>query len=105
MGDRCGLVYRGAGGRRGGAVVVIALRLALCALVALGVSCRGQTRDRATERAPAIRVAAPAATAPPSLNIYAAPGAGMLRPASQRATPLASVPNTKHGTASVASPR
>src|SRR2546428_13237747 len=97
MGDRCGLVHRGAGGRRGGAVVVIALRLALCALVALGVACRGQTRDRATERAPAISVAAPADTEQPSLKIYAAEGQGMLSPASQSDKPTVTLTHTQNG--------
>src|SRR2546427_86769 len=84
MGDRCCLVHGGAGeGRREGAVVVILVRVAWCALVALGVACRGPTRDRA-ERAPAIRAVAPADTAPRSLNLYAAAGAGMLSPAARR---------------------
>src|SRR5437879_13173203 len=76
-------------------------RLALCALVALGVACRGPTRGSPTERAPVIRVVARANTAPRSLNIYAAAGAGMLSPAARRARPLVYVPNSKDGTVSV----
>src|SRR5437773_4645082 len=104
MGDRCCLVHGGAGRREGG-VVVIAVRLALCALVWLGVACQGPARDRATQRAPAIRVVAPADTVPRSLNIYAAAGAGMLSPAARRAKPLVYVPNSKDGTVSVIDPR
>src|SRR5437867_4923446 len=80
-------------------------RLALCALVALGVACRGPTRGSPTERAPAIRVVAPADTAPRSLNIYVAAGAGMLSPAARRARPLVYVPNSKDGTVSLIDPR
>src|SRR5437879_2774045 len=104
MGDRCCLVHGGAGRREGG-VVVIAVRLALCALVWLGVGCQGPARDRATQRAPTIRVVAPADTVPRSLNIYAAAGAGMLSPAARRAKPLVYVPNSKDGTVSVVDPR
>ena len=86
-------------------MVVIAVRLALCALVALGVACQGPARDRATQRAPAIRVVAPADTVPRSLNIYAAAGAGMLSPAARRAKSLVYVPNSKDGTVSVIDPR
>ena len=39
-------------------MVVILVGVAWCALVALGVACRGPTRDRATERAPTIRAEA-----------------------------------------------
>src|SRR5438876_1239539 len=104
MGDRCCLAPGGAGRHEGG-VVVIAVRLALCALVGLGVGCQGPARDRATQRAPAIRVVAPADTVPRSLNIYAAAGAGMLSPAARRAKPLVYVPNSKDGTVSVIDPR
>src|SRR5213593_2514928 len=104
MGDRCCLVHGGAGRREGG-VVVIAVRLALCALVGLGVACRGPARDSATQRAPAIRVVAPADTVGRSLNIYAAAGAGMLSPAARRAKSLVYVPNSKDGTVSVIDPR
>src|SRR2546428_3956748 len=80
-------------------------RLALCALVALGVACRGRTRGSRTEGAPAIGVVAPADTAPRSLNIYVAAGAGMLSPAARRARPLVYVPNSKDGTVSLIDPR
>src|SRR5437879_7151512 len=80
-------------------------RLVWCALVALGVACRGPTRGSPTERAPASRAVAPADTAPRSLNIYAATGAGMLSPAARRAKPLVYVPNSKDGTVSVIDPR
>src|SRR3989475_10453974 len=100
MGDRCGLAHRGAGRREGG-VVVIAVRLALCKLVWLGVGCQGPARDRATQRAPAIRGVAPADTVPRSLNIYAAAGAGMRSPAARRAKPRGYVPTSKDGTVSV----
>ena len=80
-------------------------RLALCALVALGVACRGPTHGSPTERAPVIRVVARADTAPRSPNIYAAAGAGMLSPAARRARPLVYVPNSKDGTVSVIDPR
>src|SRR5438128_8050359 len=83
----------------------MAVRLTVCALVALGVACRGPTHGSATERAPAIRVVAPPDTAPRSLNIYAAAGAGMLSPAARRARPLVYVPNSKDGTVSVIDPR
>ena len=84
---------------------MILVSVAWCALVALGVACRGPTRDRATERAPAIRAVAPVDTAPRSLNLYAAAGAGMLSPAARRAKPLVYVPNSKDGTVSVIDPR
>src|SRR2546429_2376576 len=83
----------------------MAVRLTVCALVALGVACRGRTHGSATERAPAIRVGAPPDTAPRSPNIYAAAGAGMLSPAARRARPLVYVPNSKDGTVSVIDPR
>ena len=86
-------------------MVVIAVRLALCTLVWLGVGCQGPARDRATQRAPAIRVVAPADTVGRSLNIYAAAGAGMLSPAARRAKSLVYVPNSKDGTVSVIDPR
>src|SRR3989454_4748460 len=83
----------------------MAVRLTVCALVALGVACRGPTHGSATERAPAIRVVAPPDPAPRSPNIYAAAGAGMLSPAARRARPLVYVPNSKDGTVSVIDPR
>src|SRR2546426_7726624 len=83
----------------------MAVRLTVCALVALGVACRGATHGSAKEGAAAIRVVAPPVTAPRSPNIYAAAGAGMLSPAARRARPLVYVPNSKDGTVSVIDPR
>src|SRR5207247_11432244 len=54
MGDRCCLVHAGAGRREGG-VVVIAVRLALCAHVALGVAAPGPARASATGTDPGVR--------------------------------------------------
>src|SRR2546428_4161033 len=80
-------------------------RLALCALAARGMAAWGRTRGTPRARAIALGVVAPADTAPRSLNIYVAAGAGMLSPAARRARPLVYVPNSKDGTVSLIDPR
>src|SRR3989442_975105 len=72
---------------------------------ARGGAAGGAAGGTPAERPPALRAEAPADTAPRSLNLYAATGAGMLSPAARRAKPLVYVPNSKDGTVSVIDPR